>query len=156
MNYIFFPPWTLHCTSAQGRQDMEERYIKEKTTAARAFGHLLYMNYLFMGKVLAQLSSSSSMPCLSCTLIGSSSHTRNQSWARDNTAATTCRVFRPWPWLIMVWFLHSLCLLHLDTKTLKCSVFYLSQKLYCRVVAVMKLKHCRLPSSAYKKEHSTA
>ena len=73
---------------------MEERYFKEKTTAARAFGHLLYMNYLFMGKVLAQLSSSSSMPCLSCTLIGSSSHTRNQSWARDNTAATTCPCFQ--------------------------------------------------------------
>ena len=66
-----------------------------------------------------------------------------QSWARDNTAATT------WPWY-QAMLQYLLWLLLVDTETLIFLEFFLvpEAKLRCRVAVVAKLKKCRVPSSA--------
>ena len=70
-----------------------------------------------------------------------------QSWARHNNATTTWPSFQATKLLVIAWFLYSLRLLHLDTKTLNFFEFILVPKalLRCRVVAT--LCNCRLPSS---------
>ena len=74
-----------------------------------------------------------------------------QSWARDNTAATT------WPWFqattlfVIAILLYFLWLLLLDTKTLIFFTFVLvfEALLCCSVVVVAKLKNCPVPSSGH-------
>ena len=77
-----------------------------------------------------------------------------QSWAHDNTAATTWPCFQATKMLVIALLFYSFWLLHLDTAIKKISNFVLSPKLYyivalslSRLVLVAKLNHCHVPSS---------
>ena len=79
-----------------------------------------------------------------------------QSWASDNSAATTWPCFKATKLLVIALLLYSLWQLHLDTKTLTFFTFFRVPEalLRCRVVIVAKLNNRNVPSSVYEPSNS--